>query len=213
MSKYAYKKNVALNLDWPPSAHHQKRHVAFWNKRWAWPVVAHAFNPSTWEAEAGGFLSLRPAWSTEWVPGQPGLHRETLSRKTKPKQQQQKQNKTNKQKKPKWVCAQLNKPWTEGFPCEPSLDGPWCTRSLAIDYLRHPFPSGCPLSLCLEIGQEEILLITRNLYCPYLVLPTPSLPGCPGLMTHHPEHVDCLQPSTKRSGPVGVCSSGSVSLP
>jgi hypothetical protein len=28
-------------------------------------VVAHPFNPSTWEAEAGGFLSLRPAWSTE----------------------------------------------------------------------------------------------------------------------------------------------------
>jgi hypothetical protein len=27
-------------------------------------VVAHAFNPSTWEAEAGEFLSLRPAWST-----------------------------------------------------------------------------------------------------------------------------------------------------
>ena len=27
-------------------------------------VVAHTFNPSTWEAEAGGFLSLRPAWST-----------------------------------------------------------------------------------------------------------------------------------------------------
>jgi hypothetical protein len=25
-------------------------------------VVAHAFNPSTWEAEAGGFLSSRPAW-------------------------------------------------------------------------------------------------------------------------------------------------------
>jgi hypothetical protein len=28
-------------------------------------VVAHAFNPSTREAEAGGFLSSRPAWSTE----------------------------------------------------------------------------------------------------------------------------------------------------
>jgi hypothetical protein len=28
-------------------------------------VVAHVFNLSTWEAEAGGFLSLRPAWSTE----------------------------------------------------------------------------------------------------------------------------------------------------
>jgi hypothetical protein len=48
-------------------------------------VVAHAFNPSTREAEAGGFLSSRPAWSTEGVPGQPGLQRETLSRKTKKK--------------------------------------------------------------------------------------------------------------------------------
>jgi hypothetical protein len=28
-------------------------------------VVAHAFNPSIWEAEAGGFLSSRPAWSTK----------------------------------------------------------------------------------------------------------------------------------------------------
>jgi hypothetical protein len=26
-------------------------------------VEAHAFNPSTQEAEAGGFLSSRPAWS------------------------------------------------------------------------------------------------------------------------------------------------------
>jgi hypothetical protein len=31
----------------------------------SWAVMAHALNPSTWEAEAGGFLSLRPAWSTE----------------------------------------------------------------------------------------------------------------------------------------------------
>ena len=28
-------------------------------------MVMYAFNLSTWEAEAGGFLSLRPAWSTE----------------------------------------------------------------------------------------------------------------------------------------------------
>jgi major histocompatibility complex class I len=27
-------------------------------------VVAHTFNPSTWEAEAGGFLT-RLAWSTK----------------------------------------------------------------------------------------------------------------------------------------------------
>ena len=48
-------------------------------------VVAHIFNPSTQEAESGEFLSSRPAWSTEGVPGQPELHRETLSRKTKTK--------------------------------------------------------------------------------------------------------------------------------
>jgi hypothetical protein len=28
-------------------------------------MMAHAFDPSTWEAEAGGFRSLRPAWSTK----------------------------------------------------------------------------------------------------------------------------------------------------
>jgi hypothetical protein len=33
------------------------------NRRQA--VVAHAFNPSIREAEAGGLLSSRPAWSTE----------------------------------------------------------------------------------------------------------------------------------------------------
>jgi hypothetical protein len=27
--------------------------------------VAHAFNPSTWEAEAGVFLSSKITWSTE----------------------------------------------------------------------------------------------------------------------------------------------------
>ena len=47
-------------------------------------MVAHAFNPNTWKAEAGKFLSSRPAWSTECVPGQLGLHRETMSQNTKP---------------------------------------------------------------------------------------------------------------------------------
>jgi hypothetical protein len=28
-------------------------------------LVVHAFNPSTWEAEAGRFLSSRSTWSTE----------------------------------------------------------------------------------------------------------------------------------------------------
>jgi hypothetical protein len=48
-------------------------------------VEAHAFNSSTQEAEAAGFLSLRPAWSTEWVPGQPEVYRETLSQKNQKK--------------------------------------------------------------------------------------------------------------------------------
>ena len=52
-----------------------------WNKNIGWTVVTHAFDPSTWEAEVGRFLSSRPAWSTEWVPWQPGLYRETLSQK------------------------------------------------------------------------------------------------------------------------------------
>jgi hypothetical protein len=37
------------------------------------------FDPSSWETEGGGSLSSRPAWSTEQFPGQPRLHRETLS--------------------------------------------------------------------------------------------------------------------------------------
>jgi hypothetical protein len=39
----------------------------------------HNFNPCTREAEAGGSLSSRPAWSAERVPRWPGLHREILS--------------------------------------------------------------------------------------------------------------------------------------
>jgi hypothetical protein len=33
-------------------------------------MVAHTFNLSTWETEAGGFLSLRPAWSTKFQDSQ-----------------------------------------------------------------------------------------------------------------------------------------------
>jgi len=51
-------------------------------------MVTHDFNLCSWEAEAGRSLSARSAWSTERVPEQPGLHRETLSQTNK---------KTNKQ--------------------------------------------------------------------------------------------------------------------
>ena len=47
-------------------------------------VVEHSFNASRGGGGGGGggrwiSLSLRPAWSTEQVPEQPGLLRETLS--------------------------------------------------------------------------------------------------------------------------------------
>ena len=43
-------------------------------------VVVGALNPSTWEAERQeDLLRWKPAWSTEWIPEQPGLHTETLS--------------------------------------------------------------------------------------------------------------------------------------
>ena len=63
-------------------------------------MVTHALNPRTWEAEVGGFLSLRPTWSTEGDPGQPEIHRETLSTKTQKtnKQNQQQQLKENTKK-------------------------------------------------------------------------------------------------------------------
>jgi hypothetical protein len=41
--------------------------------------VAYIFNPSTWEAEVVGSLSLRPAWSPEGVLGQLKLNKEKPS--------------------------------------------------------------------------------------------------------------------------------------
>ena len=38
-------------------------------------IVLNTFNPSTQEAETGAILSSRPAWSTEKVPGQPGIQK------------------------------------------------------------------------------------------------------------------------------------------
>jgi len=93
-------------------------------------VVAHAFNSSTREAEAGRFLSSRPNWCTEWDPGQPGLYRESLSQKTKQTNKQTKhkniqQNKTNKQ---------TNKNITQFFFLSTSfLDSSLCATGDSLD--------------------------------------------------------------------------------
>jgi hypothetical protein len=52
-------------------------------------VVAHAFNPSTREAEAGGFLSSRPAWSIYKLSSRTArdIQRNPVSKKQKNKKQ------------------------------------------------------------------------------------------------------------------------------
>ena len=44
-------------------------------------VVELAFNPNTWEAEAGRFLSSRPAWSTEFQDSQDYTEKPCLEKK------------------------------------------------------------------------------------------------------------------------------------
>jgi hypothetical protein len=53
-------------------------------------VVAHAFNPRTWEAETGRFLSSRPAWSTETL-----LKKKEKKRKEKKRKKGKEKKKTN----------------------------------------------------------------------------------------------------------------------
>jgi hypothetical protein len=53
--------------------------------------VAHAFNPSTREAEAGGFLSSRPARDTQRNP--------VLKRKEKGKEKEKEEERKGKRKR------------------------------------------------------------------------------------------------------------------
>jgi hypothetical protein len=57
-------------------------------------VVAHSFNPSTGEAEAGGFLSSRSAWSTKW-----GEFQDSQSYTEKPCLEKKKKKRLGKQSK------------------------------------------------------------------------------------------------------------------
>jgi hypothetical protein len=58
--------DLILSLTLPvPNMHRVHIHMQKKKKNKPRAVVAHTFNPSTWEAEAGRCLSLRPAWSTK----------------------------------------------------------------------------------------------------------------------------------------------------
>jgi hypothetical protein len=120
-------------LPWLPLVEVACVATPFWDITWEPGVVAHAFNLSTWEAEAGGFLSSRPAWSTKWGPGQPGLHRETLSRKNKH---------TNKQK-----TRALT--WLSGSPL--SKHGELCSPSLYL-------PPSLTWKSCLSLSLSNWLM-------------------------------------------------------
>jgi hypothetical protein len=53
---YVHVKKICVQID---------AHIETKTRKRVLGVVVHAFNPNTWEAEAGGFLSSRLAWSTE----------------------------------------------------------------------------------------------------------------------------------------------------
>jgi hypothetical protein len=116
-----------------------------------WPgVVVHAFNSSTREAEAGRFLSSRPAWSTKWVPGQPGLHRETLTWKTK-----NKQNKKNLIQFPSHNSCTISTQWPSvtcdfwgnGAAVEEHAAG-WRPASILFETLGYPQSDNQASVLC-----------------------------------------------------------------
>jgi hypothetical protein len=58
--------------------------------------VAHAFKPSTQEAEAGGFLSLRPVWSTEFQDSQGYTQKPCLEKLKKRGRERKKKTKQKK---------------------------------------------------------------------------------------------------------------------
>ena len=60
---------------------------------------AHAFNPSTWEAVASGFLSLRPAWYTKASYRTARAIQKILSPKTRRRRKKRKKERKRKKKK------------------------------------------------------------------------------------------------------------------
>jgi hypothetical protein len=70
-------------------------------------MLAHTFNPSTWEAEAGGFLSSSPpGLQSEFQDSQGYTEKHCLEKQNKTKQNKTKQNKTKPNKTK--VLKQLN---------------------------------------------------------------------------------------------------------
>jgi hypothetical protein len=102
-------------------------------------VVTHTFNPSTWEAETGGFLSSRNiAWSTYRVSSRAvrALQRNRVKNKNKNKTKN-KTKKNQKHKLPPMECYHLREMATStGSPVDTiqpkeaisDLESGWITR-------------------------------------------------------------------------------------
>jgi hypothetical protein len=76
-------------------------------------MVEHAFNPSSREAEAGRFLSSRPAWSCEFQVSSRtarAIQRNPVSKKQKQTNKQKNKNKKKKEKKEKKKRALITLP-------------------------------------------------------------------------------------------------------
>jgi hypothetical protein len=65
-------------------------------------VVAHAFNPSTREAEAGGFLSSRPAVQSEFQDSQGYTEKPCLKKPKKEKEKKRKKTFLKNKRKKDW---------------------------------------------------------------------------------------------------------------
>jgi hypothetical protein len=150
-----------------------------------------------------GFLSSRPAWSTEWVPGQPGLYRETLSRKNKTKQTNKQTNKqkdsVNKLTTPSNMGGVQRPPWSENVMLESSC----C-------HLQHPLP---PQMLRGTHWETPVSLWLRDFSVPGFLAWGCEFTSKQVLVATHPasHRTPCLLSGCQRAGllafitPCGLC--------
>ena len=132
----------------------------FKNNWTSWAVVAHAFNHSNWELEAGGFLSLRPAYRVSTRTAR-AIQRNPVFKNQKPKKKKKKEKKkkdctrnrgtTSKQSgyNGLGVClpCKMGNHWArecksrtdiQGCPMPSQLMGPWsCCQAREIHFLTY----------------------------------------------------------------------------
>jgi hypothetical protein len=92
------------------------RIIGIEKRRRCWAVGAHAFIPSTWEAEASGFLRLRPAWYTKASYTTVRAIQKILSQKTRKKKKKDRNRKKKKKTSNSKAMKKMFKKHTRKFP-------------------------------------------------------------------------------------------------